>query len=440
MALNAGTTVIPSDTYTVLEGGTVDVSLAFERSVGVIGGMDVANGTATAGDVVEVDSPSDAQEKFGEGSELHEQIRILYQNGVGEVHALPLAETTTTESFTASSSGTLSNVPPMDPTIHDEHSITAQDTVAAASVEVNIVYDDPPTNPTSSNTMNLNPVTGDWAADASSDYDITYTYGDWSSSAIAPLVDRDTRKVAAMTETESVVNTVETEVRDNADNFQFSGIVAGAHPFASTTSPDTTNYSDGMDSERVSLVASPRGFVDDAETNQHRTVGAVAGEMASLELGRSSTNNSVSGLTGLRTDLTFSEASDLIDAQVVPLIDYPPVTIVKDMTTSTTARFERVVTIEVIDEVTEQSHLIAKEFIGDQNTDSNRNQLRRSHRNALNALRTSDPPLLDDFTLTVKNHTSDPNTVVIEIGLDVVDVIDTIDVTITVGNIVRGGI
>lgn len=445
MAFTYGTTSIPSDTHTVQAGGTVAVSAAFDRTVGVIGGMDTATGTATPGDVVTVVSPSDAQDKFGDGSELHEAIKLIYNNGASEVFALPVAETTTTESFAATASGVLANVPAMDPNIHDEHTITAQDTVAATTVTVNIDYATPPAAPTDADTMNLNPVTGEWAADESSDYDITYDYGDYSQTEMAELVAKSPRMVVVLTENESVVNNAVAEVNSAAVNYDFMHVVAGAAPVPAAGSTPTateasdyaSNYTDGLDEERVSLIAPSRAFIDDAETDQHRTMSGIGGYLAALQLGLSSTNDSVGGYTGLRTDFSVTDASNLIDSQVMPLLDYPPVTIVKDMDTSTTPKFERVYVMQIVDEVTELSHDISRVFIGEQNTVENQNQLDRSHRNMLGALETDSPPLLEDSTVSVTENASNPDQVDIELGLQVVGVMDTISVTLTVGDIVR---
>lgn len=436
-----GTTTIPSDEITVVSGGTVQVSAAFERSVAIMGGMDTGNGTATDGDVVEVTSPSDAQSKFGDGSELHEACKMAFNNGAGEVWALPVAESTSTSEQQSTQSGTLDNAPLFDTTIHDEHTISVVDT-GGTDPSVNIVHETGTLSTPSTDQVNINPTTGEYKADASptgSNYEFTYDYGDYSSAEIADLVDKETRIVVVLTENESVVNNLATELDNQDDDFVFQHGVAGAAPFADTSSLDTSNYSDGVDDMRITLVAPSRGYIDDAETDEHRTASAVGGYLCSLELGLSATNDSIDGLTALRADMTFSEAKDLIDNQVMPLIDYPPVTIIKDMTTSTTTRFERVYSNQIVDEAAELSHEISRIFVGEQNTAANRQQLRRSHRNTYIEMRDDNPPLLDDFSVTVKENSSNDNQVDVEIGLDVVDVMDTIKVTITVGDIIQNG-
>lgn len=434
-----GTTSIPSDQITVVSGGTVQISAAFENTMAVVGGMDTNNGSATEGELVQVTSPTDAQSKFGDGSELHEQSKLAFQNGVAELYMLPVSETSVTAETQTTQTGTLDNAPVFDPNVHDEHDITVSDT-SGTDPDVNIVYESAPSTP-SAETINVNPVTGEYEADAAptGDYEFDYTHGDYSASELQPAIDQSARILAVCTESESVMNTVATELNSKATDFDFQHSVGGAAPVPdpSSTSSYTSSYSDGVDERRVSLVSPSRGWTDDAETNMVRTVGAVGGYLASLALGLSSTADGIGGMTGLRANFTPSQAGTLIDAQVMPLIDYPGIEIVKDMTTSTDQKFERVYGMQIIDEATEISHQISREFVGEQNTASNRRALARSHKNAYIGMRDDSPPQLDDFVVSVKEDSSNDNQVNVSIGLDVVDIMDIVDVTITVGDIIR---
>lgn len=434
-----GTTAIPSDQIEVISGGTVDISAAFENTMVVVGGMDTNSGNATPGDLTTVSSPADAQTKFGDGSELHDQAKLAFGNGVGTLKAVPVTETSVSSETQGSQSGTLDNAPIFDPNVNGEHSITAADT-SGTDPDVNVHYGSTPPTP-SSDTINVNPVTGEYEADAApaGDYEFDYEYGTYDSATIAKAVDDSPRIVALCTENESVVNTAATEVNDNATDFDFMHVVAGAYPVPDPTDTQTytSNYSDGVDERRVSLVSPPRAYTDDAETNLVRTHGAVGGYLASLSLGLSATGDEIGGLTALRADFAPTDAGNIIDDQVLPLIDYPGIEIVKDMTTSTTQKFERVYGMQVIDEATEISHLISRSFIGEQNTQANRDALGRSHRNAYIGMREGTPKQLDDYTVNVTENTSNSDQVDVSIGLDIVDIMDIVDVTITVGDIIR---
>jgi hypothetical protein len=429
MAETYGTTTIPSDSVTVRSGGTVSIGAAFETTLGLVGGMDTANGDATEGDVITVESTSDAEQQFGENSELAKNVAAAYANGAGTIYAVGVSETQTTESFDASSSGTLSESPVFDPTVHPDHDITATDTVEASDVNVNIVYGTP-SAPADANTIELNPVTGEWESDESSDYDIDYAYGDYDS-AITDVVKKVPRIVTVLTENETVANSLLTELNTYDSDFEFMHGVVGAEPEVSAAS-----YSDNLDDRRLSIVAPSRGWLDSAETDQVRTMGAVGGRASGKPLGDSMTYEPLQGIVSLNTQYTNSELGTLIDSQVMPLRQSGGIDIVKDMTTSTDVRFERLYASEIIDEATEISHQISQQFIGNANTEDNRLLLRESHTTSYNEL--LEDQLLEDFLVNVSKGANDFE-VDIDIGLDVIGIIDTVDVTITVGDVVQNG-
>lgn len=426
MVENYGSTDTPSARFTIRSGGTVAISAAFEQTLSLVGGMNTSVGTATEGELTTVESSADAAQKFGEDSELKEQVDLAYANGAGTIYAVPVSETNTTESITGQAQGTLSNSP-FDPQIHDEHTIDVQDTQEAASVTVNIVYD-APTQPADANTVNLNPVTGAWYADESSDYDFTYDYGDYTS-AITPAVDQDPRIVSVLSEQQSVATSLVSEMNSADVNFDFMHGMVGAEPEA-----DADAYTDSFDDRRLSVVASSRGYVEPNQTNMQRTMGATGGLQAGKELGDSTTRESIIGFTGLHTNYTNLELGSLVDEQVYPLQQTGgEIEVVKDMTTSTDPRFERIYASEIVDEVTEISHQISQSYVGRANTDNNRLALEESHRTSYDEMEENN--LLDDFFVAVSEGTTEDE-VDVDIGIDVVGVMDVIDVTVTVGDVV----
>lgn len=434
-----GTTAIPSDQINVLSGGTVAVSVAFENSIGLMGGMDTANGSATPGEVTRIRSPSDAQSKYGDGSELHEAAQLAFQQGAGTVYGLPVEETDVSAEVQSTQDGSLDNAPAFDPRVNEEHEITVTDT-GAGSADVNLV-DEPPTSaPSTSEQVDVYPPTGEYYADAApdGDYEFTYSYGTYDSAAMTPLLDESPRIVAVLTESPDVTNTLATELNSRAVDFDFMHGVTGA-----PVNIDASAYSDNIDERRISLVYPSRAYTDSAETNEERTTAAVGGYLASLALGLSSTNDAIGGFTALKNPLSGpTDAGQARDNGLLPLLDYggdEGIKIVQDMTTSTEPKFERVYAMQVTDEMTEVSHIISRNYVGDQNTEANRQALRRSHENAFIGAENDTPQLLDDFVVTVSENESDPNQVDVDIGIDVVDVMDTVSVTITVGNIVRNG-
>jgi hypothetical protein len=430
MAETYGTNTIPSDQITVRSGGTTAISAAFESTVGLVGGMNTSNGSANAGDVVTVESTSDADDKFGADSELAKQAALAFNNGVSTIYAVGVTETSVTDEQ-VTQSDTLSNPPVFDPNVNPEHSITAQDT-GGTDPTVNIVYASPPSTPSDANTANVNPVTGEIAFDAAADtqYEVDYDYGDYSS-AITDLAKKVPRFIVGLTENTSVANTLLTEVNAYDTDFDFMHAVAGAMPEVSAGS-----YSDTFDDRRMIIVAPSRAFTDSANNTMVRTMGAVGGLQAGSPLGDSTTYESLGGFADLNTQYTNSELGTLIDAEVYPIKQGGGIQVVKDMTTSQDAKFERVYASEIVDEVTEISHQISQQFIGRLNTDDNRTALEEGHNSAYGEM--VDDNQLDDYFVNASLGANDDE-VDLDIAIDVVDVMDLIDVTITVGDIITNG-
>jgi hypothetical protein len=444
MAETIGTTNIPSDEITIDASATVSIGLAFSRSTGFVGGMDTSNGSASAGTIQTVSNPTDAKNLFGQDSELHRAAKIAFQptDGVSidTLYAVGVSETDETESFTSSSSGTLGNTPAMDPNLHGDEDLTAQDD-QNNDITVNIVYGTPQT-PSDADTINLNPLTGDWEADASDDYDISYTYGDYQSAIDELLSNEAPRTVAVGAEDSAIITDLISDGTENVNNeagdFNFMHGFGGVTPVGDneTTSTYVSGYSDSFDEKRLSLVAPPRGFTD-TDGTEARTVWGEAAAHAAVPLGDSRTKSPLSAYESLRSDFDVSGLETLIDSQVMPLRDLSPVENVKDMTTSQTAAFERVYANQIADDATERLHIIARNFIGSNfNTEAARRRLGRSLRNEYLAMQSNTPPLLDDFDVQVDPDSTNDNQVDVTVGLDIVDLVDTIDAEVSVGDVI----
>ena len=421
-----GTTVIPSDQITVFGGGTIAVSTAFAQDAGLVGGMDIEEGTGEAGEVYELRSVSRAVDLFGENSELARAVRATISNGVQTVFATGVPETESTEEFTQVDEGVLENAPLFDPHVNEEHEIEVLD--GATELDVTIVYDEPVSADAGPDEILVNPITGEFATADSGTYDITYTYGTYDD-AITDVASRAPRVLGVLTESNEVADELVSTLNTNATQFDFTHGFVGARPEL-----DPTGYETLQDEPRLSVVAPARSFTDDAQTSQVRTLAAVAGHVASLPLGSSSTYDSLSGLTGLAETYSPNDAGSLIDNGVLPVMRDGRILVVKDMTTSTDVRFERVYSNEIVDEATEISHLISQQFIGELNTQANREDLQDSHDSAYLEMKNDRPPLLDDYAVSVED--TGGNVVELTIGLDVVNVIDNIEVTIVVGDVI----
>ncbi|AGF91198.1 hypothetical protein HAPG_00012 [Halorubrum phage GNf2] len=431
MAETYGTTSsLPSTQVTVTSGSTVAVGTAFETTAGLVGGYNASEGAATGGEVETITSSSDAATAFGEDSELTRQIDLAFANGATAVYAVGVEESSTSESLSATASAVLSNAPLFDPRVQPEHSVTVTDTSAGETVDVTFV-DGTPTQPSDANTAELNPATGEIEFDESSDYDVEYDYGDYET-AVENVAGFVPRALGVLTENTSVLTDALGEANTLDVDFEFTHVFGGEYVDYS----DIGNYSNAYDDRRLAAVTSPRGYTDETETTEVRTVGAVVGKQAGKPLGDTSTAESLAGIVSLKNTPTNTQAADLIDAGLYVLQERGPVTVVKDTTTSSDPRFERVAWSEIVDEATAISQTISQNFIGDANIADNRLVLAENHRSAYDELQSNN--LLDEYNVTVSEG-NDPSVVDLDIGLNVVDYMDRIVVDIRVGDVVTNG-
>jgi hypothetical protein len=424
------TTSVPDTSVGIEQGGTLAVSAAFESTVGLVGGYDSANGTATEGEVTTIESSPQAGTEFGDNSELKAQCDLAFNNGASLIYAVPVAETSETETLTGTASAVLANVPVFDPRVNDEHSIDITDTGEGASVTVNYV-DNTPTSPSDSNTANLNPATGEVEFDESSDYEVTYSYGDYST-AIDKVTAKVPRSVGVCTESTEVTNDLLTVLNQYDTDFDFMHGYVGKN----VDLDNLSGYSQSFNDRRLAIVSAARGYTDEAETNEVRTVGAVAGKQAGKELGDSAASEPLRGFASLKQSPTNTKAATLIDNGVYPLQQSGGIKVVKDTTTSDLEKFSRVAWSEIVDEVAAISDSIGSSFVSKANTKENRNLLDKSLNASFRELR--DDNLLDTFFVRVSEGASSGD-VDVDIGVDVVDYMDNINIDITVGDVVLNG-
>lgn len=450
-----GDSTLPGDSVSVRERETTQVSRGFDASVAIVGGYDASNGTISASDegtAIRVRDGTEAANKFGDGSELHRQTQLAQANGADVVYCVPVPETTNTETFAGTSSGTIPDAPIFDPNVNSEHDVSATDTVASASVTVNIVYDDTPSAPSETNTINLNPVSGEWVADESADYDITYSYGTYDNGAIEAASKKDPRCLVVCTEDESLVTTGDSTTKDRATDFSFMHNFGGAGPEI----PDPSAYSDSLESAWTCVIAHPRGYFDNDAEPEVRTHGAVAGAVAGSTLTESTTTQKLNGIASMRTEHTPTEIAGFGDADhdssndniegVLPLIDRGGVEIVEDLTTDPDGDFRSLYKHEIVNDLSYSIHLVAREFVSEPNTANAREQdLLVPTENLLSSAADQSPPMLHDptsegdpYIVSVDVGSSD-DTSVLTVGMDPLDVTKHVEVEINAGSVVTFG-
>jgi len=348
-------------TYNALEGElSIRPSPTVSRSgannaVTVIGGADLANADVVSGEVTAVTDPVNAEDQLGD-SEIARAAEALTANGANEQYAIPVPETETTESFAATQELSLSNDPIFDPSVHPDHEIVVTDAVVGEDLVVELVYDDPVSVPSESNVANVNPVTGDIACDESSDYDVTYTYGDYQT-AIEAATETPARYLCPLTENPSVKASVITAMADIAADFDFKRAVVGATPDMDAT--QLTNYTPSERDWRLVEVAPARATGSEGTV---RTQAAVCGLMASQPIGPDGSGlfDTLSGLTELNRAYRGTEAKSVEGVTSVTRSG----TIAQAITTSTADQFQNVYATEIIDEVALRLFDVVQEYAG----------------------------------------------------------------------------
>jgi hypothetical protein len=352
-----------TQTYNALEGqlsvrgAATSTRTAASNAVALVGGYDSDNAASevTAGEETFIENPSTAEETFGD-SEIPIAAQTAAANGVGTIYGIPVPETETTESFGSSSTGSVANTPLFNPNLHPDHDITITDTVNSVDLTVNVVHDDTVAQPSESETANINPNTGEWAADASSDYDITYTYGDYATS-IQTAVDLPVRYVVALTEDAGVKSTLVTELSDVANDFDFKRGVVGAKP--EIGAGQIGSYTPNQRDWRLVEVAPALGAHGDDEV---RTCAALGGFLASQPIGPDGSGlyDPINGLTSLNTEYRSSEAKDF---EGVTSLNRNG-TLATTETTSDEGQFRLIYATEIIDDVALDLFSVARDYAG----------------------------------------------------------------------------
>jgi len=350
-------------TYNTLEGElSVRPAPTVSRSgqsnaVVLIGGYDKATASddVTAGEPTKISDPTQADVEFGD-SELARAAAVVAANGANDIYGVAVPETTNTESFTATQSMSLSESPVFDPTVHPEHEIVVTDTSAGEDLTTNILYDEIVETPSEENTANVNPLTGDIEVDASSDYDVSYTYGDYTD-AINTAADLPVRYICPLTESPSIKASVTTVLSDIANDFDFKRAVTGAKPNIQST--DISSYTPDEENWRMVEVAPSRA---EGAAGPVRTQAAICGMMASQPLGPegSTLYDELQGIVDLKTQYRGTEAKGFDGVTSVTRSG----TVAQAVTTSTAEQFSNVYATEIIDEVALRLFSVAREYAG----------------------------------------------------------------------------
>ena len=400
------------------------------RSVAIVGGADLSNGAATAGEPALVRNSTDAVTQFGAGSELAIQAALALVNGASEVYGVPTPTTDGSESVTAQSSGTLSAAPLSDPRFTTE-TVSVTD---SGGTDLTVEYiDSSPSTPSADDTVELNPTTGEWEADASGDYDFSYATPTFTE-AIDAAAGSTVRTVGVCAEAASVVGDLETTLSEWAADFRFS---RGVYGVTERVDPaDVSSYTPSQDDFRLVEVAPMYGTT--TNDNTARLCGAIAGLAAAqpIDVTGSITYDEVDGFASLSVEYTPSKAQQF--ERVTAITD--TMEVAEGVTTASEDSFSDIYKAEIIDYTVEQLHDRVTDFRGGSNAQPSRQKFRSRLKRTLSSLSApnAQPPLLADgegnrpYALDVSLGQNDTETDV-SIGIDPAPIAKQVNVNVNVG-------
>lgn len=368
-------------------GGITAVTGGGEKKLVIFARGDPTNGTVQPNEPTQVSGPGELDAVFGAGTPLTQYFMQAAAAGqpydqMWGVH--PEQPSVVDEDITAGADAISHSVGSKianAPIVPDTSLITVEDDLGG-SIAVEFRYE---TNmdDTSSDFTNLspgtdemfiNPITGEWVADASDNYNIDYDHLKWGAafdSAVSVIEEQEQGVWAIGTASEDIVDAADqtaTPLRENEWKMILVGGLARPNKTTNTNLPGFTpsNYSQTVDSD-ISFLFAPTRITDGT-----RITGSTAGLMAANRV-----DNPILGEALVKSDLldqtlTVPEQESLEDEGVIPLSNMTEPVLEGGHSTSTTATgwkrtfFAR----QLSDRLILAARAIAKATRGDLNNDN----------------------------------------------------------------------
>jgi len=429
----------PGVKVTTSGGAITGIAVGREQKLVLIGPGDPSNGSASVNEPTMISSRLGADRKFGDGSELSEAMKEALSNGanINYLYGVMLDQVSVTgETVSSSTDGTLQNAP----IVEDVSTITVNDTVDSTEVTVQYRYESDPGAPSDPDTVNLNPITGAWTADSSSDYSFDYEYYDWTTaldSSTNVIEQEETGILGLSNESESVVTDVSGIVNTMRENYQMAMAVSAAQPTGTSSDDtplyDTSTYTDSIDNDAVFLHAPAR-----KEGSTNTVTPALAGLMAGNSLDESIYNRALT-TDDLDQRLSSSETDELREEEVIPVRQPPSggsVLVSDNRSTSQETDWERDYWKKrIVDQVILIAKSIGDSVIGRINDEETRDTVETAIEVNLRGLaqdRLIEPNDGDELNWFVDVYEIDSSTVGIDIGVTPYGIVKRIETSIQI--------
>jgi hypothetical protein len=298
----------------------------------------------------QITSTLQASAKFGSDSELSLGMQEALANGanINFLFGVAVPRVAVEAEVQSTQTGTLDNVELVENTgaavdtsagtIGDQ-GIEVTDTSGPSSMNVELRYNGAPNTPTESDTVFVNPLTGEYAADAApgGDYEFDYTFNDYSSAFSAPEVktivnENETGIYAAMSDSDAVSASLATEVLTLRQDFQLVNGLAIAEPNDNELLDDANSSDEngGADARYDAATYSSANqsvseesiykFAPGREQNERKTiVGGLGGLFAGNSITNPIYNDELNGFQSLEQQLSKTDADNLRAEDLIPV-------------------------------------------------------------------------------------------------------------------------
>jgi hypothetical protein len=291
--------------------------------------------------------------------------------------------------------------------------------------------------PTQSNTVYINPITGEWNADSSPDssYEFFYVpknFSDTFDDVDGTVNENETGIYVPITRSNSVSTSLDSKVNSLRGEYKLVQGITAFQPNDTVNGEAYYDVGNLPNDETVDNDAFYRVAPVDEEGSAETALPAVAGNFAGSLISEPVYGNTLSGVESLVQTLKKSERDTLrSEHEVIPLKQIGSISIDGNISTSTATDYARTFFVRrIIDRIILLSKVLGDAVIGRKNTEQNRNLLRNELVEEIEDLVEDDvlqPNDGEDRNWYVEVTESEFNEVSVEVGVTPVGVIKRID-------------
>lgn len=464
----------PGVVVEVASGGITSVAIGGEETLVLFGEAnyeddntlqsdgteDAISADASPEDPVQVNARSESDLFFGAGSELAEGMRAALTNGanIDFLYGVAPRRFNATETQ-ATQTEQLNNAPIWEEDVSDDSNITAVEFDDNGTIlDVRLTYESP-TAPTDADTVELNPLTGEYAADSApdTDFDVSYKYLDWESaftdSSVESIIQGDDTGIyVPLTDADSVSATLDNLIGQEdgyRDTYKLISALSGAEPNdneevtdsqgdyvrndARYLTSDYANANQSVDSDFYFKVAPAR-----LENTADTLLGGVGGLFAGNDINNPIYNDQVLGYESLEQSFTKADEDNMRGENVIPIRQAGSIRVKDNISTSTETGWERDFwRRRIVDRVILIAKTIGDNIIGRVNDDDTREAAARMIRAEIREM-VGDRLLRPNeagnerWYVDVYESSVQPDEVKIDIAVTPYDIVKRVDASVTI--------